>query len=57
MTDMRRLFAGQGMLGVLLLLCVLFSFLTLEPQQLAGEPAAEALAAQAAPAPLARRLI
>jgi ribose transport system permease protein len=31
------------MLGVLLLLCALFSVLTLEPQQLSGEAAAEAL--------------
>jgi len=44
MTRLRRLLAGHGMLGVLLLLAALFSVLTLERQQLSGEAAAEALA-------------
>jgi ribose transport system permease protein len=53
---MRRLaqrLGGLGMLGVLLLLCVLFSVLTLQDQHPVGEPAARQLASdfqsQAAP--------
>jgi len=41
---LRRRFAGYGMLGVLLLLCVLFSALTLQDQHPAGERAAAELA-------------
>lgn len=43
MNRLRALLSGHGMLGVLLLLCLLFSVLTLEPQQLSGERAADEL--------------
>ncbi len=43
---LRRRFSGYGMLGVLLLLCVLFSALTLQDQHPTGDRAAADVAAQ-----------
>jgi len=44
LTLLRRLVSGSGVLGVLVLLCVFFSIVTLGEQQPAGERAARALA-------------
>ncbi len=42
----RERLSGYGMLGVLILLCFLYSLLTLQPQQVEGEAAARDLARQ-----------
>jgi len=46
--ELSRLFSGYGMLGILLLLCLLFSILTISDQHPTGAHAAEVLAAQLA---------
>ena len=43
---LRRRLSGYGMLGVLLLLCVLFSVLTLQDQHPTGKRAAAELASE-----------
>lgn len=43
---LRRVWRGYGMLGVLILLCVFFSVVTMTEQQLTGRDAAEALAGE-----------
>src|SRR5688500_2048544 len=53
-----RLASHYGMAGVLLLLCVYYSWATIRPQQATGEPAAQTLAAEvAAAAPQGARVL